>query len=112
MKAFVTGGNGFVGSAVIRRLLAEGHSVRTLVRPTSDTRMLEGLSVKQVTGTLDDVNILQQAMSGCDWVFHVAALYAYWGYTWDEFICSNVEGTRNVLEAASHASIRRIVHTR
>ncbi len=111
MKTFVTGGTGFVGSAVIRRLLADGHEVLALVRPGANTRMLEGLPVERVSGGLGDAPALEKAMSGCGWVFHVAALYAYWGYTWDEFHQSNVEGTRRVLEAATRAGARRIVHT-
>lgn len=111
MKAFVTGGTGFVGSAVIRKLLAKGHQVRALVRSGANTRMLDGLSVERVSGNLSDSTLLQKAMIGCEWVFHVAALYAYWGYTWDEFYRSNVEGTRHVLEAAAKSNIMRIVHT-
>ncbi len=111
MKAFVTGGTGFVGSAVIRRLLEDGHAVRTLVRPGSSARMLDGLPVEQVTGDLSDRSILHSAMAGCQWVFHVAALYAYWGYTWDQFYRSNVEGTRNVLIASLQTDVERIVYT-
>jgi dihydroflavonol-4-reductase len=111
MKVFLTGGSGFVGSAVLRRLLKAGHSVRTLVRQNSNTRMLDGLPVERILGNLSDSAALRQGMTGCDWVFHVAALYAYWGYPWEEFYRSNVEGTRNVLEAAAQAGVRRIVHT-
>lgn len=111
MKAFITGGTGFVGSAVIRKLLAAGHEVRALVRPGTNTRMLEGLSIERVSGDLSDAAVLQQAMTDCQWVFHVAALYAYWGYTWDDFYQSNVDGTRRVLEAAAQSRVRRIVYT-
>jgi dihydroflavonol-4-reductase len=111
MRTFVTGGTGFVGSAVIRKLSAENHEVRALVRPGSNTRMLEGLPVERVIGDLSDISILQQAMTGCDWVFHVAALYALWGYTWDEFQQTNVEGTRRVMKAAQRSGVKRIVHT-
>ena len=74
-------------------------------------RMLDGLSVERVSGDLSNVTILEKAMTGCEWIFHVAALYAYWGYTWDEFYQSNVEGTRRVLEAAAKSKVQRIVHT-
>ncbi len=111
MKAFVTGGTGFVGSAVIRKLLAEGHQVCALVRNGANTRMLDGLPVERVSGDLSNVSLLQNAMTGCDWIFHVAALYAYWGYSWDEFYQSNVDGTRHVLEAAAKSNVKRIVHT-
>ncbi len=111
LKVFVTGGNGFVGSAVIRRILAGGHQVRTLVRPGSSARMLEGLPVDRVTGDLGEKGILQEAMHDCHWVFHVAALYAYWGYAWEDFYQSNVEGTRNLLGAAAQTGVERIVYT-
>jgi dihydroflavonol-4-reductase len=111
MKSFVTGGTGFVGSAVIRRLLAAGHEVRALARPTANTRMLDGLPVERVSGDLSDVSVLQASMTGCGWVFHVAALYAYWGHTWDEFYQSNVLGTRHVLDAAARCGVQRVVHT-
>ncbi len=111
MKTFITGGTGFVGSAVIRKLLADGHAVRTLVRTGANTRQLDGLPVECVSGDLSDVAVLQRAMTGCEWIFHVAALYAYWGYTWDDFYQSNVEGTCNVLEAAVRSGVRRVVHT-
>jgi dihydroflavonol-4-reductase len=111
MKAFVTGGTGFVGSAVIRKLLAAGLDVRALVRPGTNTRMLDSLPVERVSGDLSDVSILQQAMVGCEWVFHVAALYSYWGHEWEEFYQTNVEGTRRVLDVAGQAGARRIVYT-
>lgn len=111
MQTFVTGGTGFVGSAVIRKLLAAGHEVRALVRPGTNTRMLDGLPVERVSGDLGDVPILQQAIAGCEWVFHVAALYAYWGYTWDDFHQTNVEGTRRVMEVAQRLGVKRIVYT-
>ena len=111
MRTFVTGGTGFVGSAVIRKLLGAGHEVRALVRPGTDTRMLDGLPVERLCGDLSDLSVLQQAMHGCDWVFHVAALYAYWGYPWEEFRQTNIEGTRRVMEAAKISAVKRIVHT-
>ena len=111
MKAFITGGTGFVGSAVIRKLLAAGHQVRALVRPGTNTRQLDGLPVERIEGDLANAGSLHTGMSGCQWVFHVAALYAYWGYIWDDFYQSNVEGTRRVLEAAARSGVQRIVHT-
>lgn len=111
MKAFVTGGTGFIGSAVIRRLLANGIQVRVLIRPHANTIMLENLPVERCTGDLSNVSVLVEGMRGCDWVFHVAALYAYWGYSWEDFYQTNVEGTRHVLEAARNSEVKRIVYT-
>jgi dihydroflavonol-4-reductase len=111
MKAFVTGGTGFIGGAVVRKLVEAGHQVRVLVRPKADTRQIEGLPVEKVVGSLEDVENLRRGMEGCDWVFHLAALYSYWGYRWEDFYRVNVEGTRHVLEVAREMDIRRIVHT-
>ncbi len=111
MQAFVTGGTGFIGGAVVRHLLDAGHRVRVLVRPEADTRQLDGLNVERVTGDLSDVDSLRRGITGCDWVFHVAALYSFWGFTWEDFREANVEGTRRVLDVAREAGTSRIVHT-
>lgn len=111
MRAFVTGGTGFVGGAVVRRLLEAGHEVRALVRPGTDTRQLDGLPVERIEGDLRDADSLQRGVAGCDHVFHVAALYSFWGHSWDDFFQVNVAGTRRVLEAARDEGVERIVHT-
>jgi dihydroflavonol-4-reductase len=111
MRAFVTGGTGFIGGAVVRRLLQAGHEVRALVRPGADTRQLDGLPVEQVAGDLRHGNDLRRGMAGCEWVFHIAALYSYWGYRWEDFYQTNVEGTRKVLEAARLEGVERLVYT-
>jgi dihydroflavonol-4-reductase len=111
MRAFVTGGTGFIGGAVVRHLLAEGHGVRALARPGADTRQLDGLPVEVVAGDLADLESLQKGISGCDWVFHVAALYSYWGHQPDDFYRTNVEGTRRVLETARREDVARVIYT-
>jgi dihydroflavonol-4-reductase len=111
MHAFVTGGTGFIGGAVVRRLTEAGHQVRVLVRPGADTRQLDGLAVERVDGSLGDGDSLRAGMAGCDWVFHVAALYSYWGHSQEDFYQTNVEGTRRVLETARQEGVKRIVHT-
>ena len=111
MRAFVTGGTGFIGGAVVRRLLAEGHQVRALVRPGAGTRQLDGLPVETVEGDLRDRESLQRGIAGNDWVFHVAALYSYWGHGADDFYQTNVEGTRRVMETAHQEGIARVVYT-
>jgi dihydroflavonol-4-reductase len=111
MHAFVTGGTGFIGGAVVRHLLKAGHTVQALVRPASDARQLDGLPVERVTGDLSDRESLRRGMAGCDWFFHIAALYSYWGHPWEDFYQANVLGTRNVLEVAREADVKRIVYT-
>ena len=111
MRAFVTGGAGFIGGAVVRRLLAEGYDVRTLVRPGDAAPLLEGVPVERIVGDLADLDALRRGAEGCDQVFHLAGLYSFWGHPWEEFYRSNVEGTRNALQTAWDAGASRIVYT-
>ena len=111
MRTFVTGGTGFVGGAVVRCLVARGHSVRALVRRGSTTRQLDGMPVEEVEGDLENGESLRRGIDGCEWVFHVAALYSYWGHPWEEFYQVNVEGTRRILEACAEAGVSRVVYT-
>lgn len=104
----VTGATGFIGWHVARKLLARGDSVRALVRPGSKVRELE---VEVVTGDLRDPDSLDRAVAGCGVVFHVAADYRLWARDPSELYRSNVEGTRNMLEAARKAAVDRVVYT-
>ena len=109
----VTGANGFVGSAVVRVLLARGLRVRVLVRPRSDRRNLAGLEVETAEGDLRDAAAVGAAVGGCGSVFHVAADYRLW--TRDRrgraLYESNVDGTMNVMRACAAAGVRRAVYT-
>jgi dihydroflavonol-4-reductase len=111
LKAFVTGATGFVGSHVARALAERGADLRLLVRSTSNPKNIESLSADRVIGDLSDPNSLEQAMSGCDTVFHVAADYRLWIRDPDQMYRSNVEGTKAVLEAARKNGVRRVVYT-
>ncbi len=111
MKTLITGATGFVGSAVLRRLIKTGHSVRTLIRPNSDRRNLAGLSVEICTGDLTDRASLDRALAGCSGLFHVAADYRLWVPKPREIYEANVTGTRNIMLAAAHAGVTRIVYT-
>ena len=111
MTALVTGATGFVGSAVARRLLAEGEAVRVLVRPHSDRGNLAGLDVEAIVGDLTDPASLARAVAGCDAVFHVAADYRLWIRDPDEMLRTNVEGSRAIVRAACEAGAHRIVYT-
>jgi len=111
MKAFVTGGSGFVGAHVVRSLLARGAEVRCLVRSTSPKVNLEGLEVELAVGDLTDRASLAKAVHGCDAVFHVAADYRLFVRRPEEMYASNVEGTRNVLAASAEAGVSKVVYT-
>lgn len=104
----VTGASGFIGWHVARLLSERGQKVRALVRPTSRLRELE---VEPVVGDLRDAGSLDRAVAGCERVFHVAADYRLWARHPQELYGSNVEGTRNLLEAARKHGVERFVYT-
>lgn len=110
MGVLVTGGTGFVGSRVVRRLLERGETVRCLARAHSPLRNLEGLPVQIVRGDLRDPDSLTDAVRGCRVVYHVAADYRLWSRDPAEIYRSNVEGTRHLLAAAERAGCERIVY--
>src|SRR5208337_3953789 len=111
MKCFVTGATGFLGSHVARQLLAKGADLRLLVRATSRTDNIADLPAESVVGDLRDSASLKTGMSGCEFVFHVAADYRLWARNGRELYESNVEGTRNVLQAARDTGVRRVIYT-
>jgi len=104
----VTGASGFLGWHVARLLCERGHKVRALVRPTSRITELEA---EPVAGDLRDPQSLEKAAAGCGLVFHVAADYRLWAADPSDLYRSNVDGTRNLLEAARRAGVERVVYT-
>ncbi|CAA9233524.1 Hopanoid-associated sugar epimerase HpnA [uncultured Coleofasciculus sp.] len=110
IRAFVTGGTGFIGANLVRLLAAEGYLVRALVRSSSNLDNLRDLDVELVTGDLNDPNLWQQ-MQGCQVLFHVAAHYSLWQRDRQLLYDYNVLGTRNVLACARKAKIERTIYT-
>jgi dihydroflavonol-4-reductase len=106
--ALVTGASGFLGWHVASLLIERGYTVRALVRRGSS---VSGLDVEAVPGNLCDPVSVHRAMEGCRLVFHVAADYRLWAKDPGELYRSNVDGTRNVLEAAKATGVRRVVYT-
>lgn len=111
MKTFVTGGTGFIGAAIVRALLKEGHEVRALVRPGSDRRNLAGLEVEPWEGDLLDPASLRQGLKGCGLLFHAAADYRLWTPDPAAMYLVNVDGTRTILQAALETGVSRVVYT-
>ncbi len=111
MKTLITGANGFIGSAVMRHLLGVGHDIRAVVRPGSDRRNLEGFPVEIVEGDLNDKVSLEQAVRGCNAVFHLAADYRLWIPDPDNMYQTNVKGTRELMLTSAEAGVEKIVYT-
>lgn len=111
MNCFVTGASGFIGSNLVHELTEQGHTVRALLRKNSDTRGLDGAQYEFVEGDLSNRDALKDAIRGCDWCFHVAASYSLWLPDYAPMYAANVDGTRNVLQAAAQAGCSRIVYT-
>lgn len=108
MKVLVTGGSGFLGLALCRALLAQGHQVTSYQRHISAP--LERLGVRQVLGALNDASKLAEAMHGQDAVLHNAAKASGWG-DWDDFYRTNVVGTQCVIAGCLQLGIRKLVYT-
>jgi dihydroflavonol-4-reductase len=111
MKVLVTGASGFIGGNLARQLVAQGYSVRALVRNHSSLKALEGLDIELAEGDLLEKETLEKALDGCEALFHVAAMYTFWA--WDpKFIYeTNVQGTENVILAAKAKGVKKIVYT-
>jgi nucleoside-diphosphate-sugar epimerase len=107
--AFVTGGSGFVGAALIRRLVADGWSVRALARSETAEAAVREAGAEAARGSLEDAGSLESAARGAEYVFHAAAKLGDYG-DWKAFRAVNVGGTRHLIKACRAAGVRRLVH--
>lgn len=110
-RCFITGATGFVGAHVARKLVDRGDLVTALVRSNSDLTLLRGMPVETVTGDLRDTDSLTAPMKGIDQLYHVAADYRLWARDPRDIFRSNVDGTRNIMEAAARQGVPRVVYT-
>ncbi len=111
MKVFITGGTGFIGSHVLKKLVARGDEVIALARSADGIEAVEALGAHGVRGDLDDLAVLRAAMQGCDVVFHIAAWYKLGGNDPEKMYHVNVGGTQNVLQTAFDAGVPKIIYT-
>jgi len=111
MKTLLTGATGFVGAAVLRRLVAAGHHVRAFVRPNGDRSNISGIDCEIAVGDLADPESIRRAVRGCDAVFHAAADYRLWVPDPERMSRVNVQGTVELIRAAAEAGAARIVYT-
>jgi nucleoside-diphosphate-sugar epimerase len=107
--AFVTGGSGFVGGALIERLRSEGWDVHALARSERAAARVRELGAEPAMGDLDDRDAMRAGAEGCEVAFHAAAKVEDWGDPAD-FERLNVRGTQNVIDACREAGVRRLVH--
>ncbi len=108
-KVLVTGANGFLGSAVVRQLVKDGHEVRALVRPTSDLSELSGLPFEKSFGDVTDIKSIENALPSIEAVFHLAGVIAYKSADRELMERVNVGGTRNILSAVAKSNVTRLV---
>lgn len=111
MDVAVTGATGFIGSAVVRKLLGAKRSVRAIVEPGANTKNLDGMNVERVTCDVTDGAKMARALSGCEALYHLAAVYKTWTPNPEIIYRVNVEGTVATLLAAERAKIPRVVYT-
>lgn len=107
--AFVTGGSGFIGGALVRRLAKEGWTVHGLARSDASAERIRRAGGRPVSGDLDDVEAMREGAQGCEVAFHAAAAVAEWGPP-GVYERLNVGGTQKALEACRAAGARRFVH--
>ncbi|MEX0682691.1 MAG: NAD-dependent epimerase/dehydratase family protein [Dehalococcoidia bacterium] len=109
MQTLVTGATGFLGSHIAERLVQRGDNVRALVRSSSRTSYLKSLGVELAYSDITDPDSLPAAMAGVDVVYHAAANVSDWG-PWHEYKTTTIDGTRNMLRAASRVGVGRFLH--
>ena len=111
MTTLVTGATGFIGSAVVRRLIDTGHKVRIMARSSSNLSNVADMPVEVVRGDLTEPLSVKKAMTGCEFLFHVAADYRLWVPDPEAMYRNNVQGTRNIMFEALRNGVRRVVYT-
>jgi nucleoside-diphosphate-sugar epimerase len=111
VKSLVTGATGFIGSNLVRYLCSQDYDVRAMVRATSDISELEDLPVDICHGEVRDPSLVQKAVKGCDFVFHLAGYAKSWARDCKIFQEVNVIGTENVLNACRRADVKKVVMT-
>ena len=111
MKVLVTGGSGLVGGSIVRTLLQQGNQVRVFARKTSKTEHLTARGVEIAYGDILDINSIKVALKGCTKLYHAAALYDLWGLDEQALMQTELEGTRNALDAALLGNVEKVIYT-
>jgi dihydroflavonol-4-reductase len=110
-KILVTGGTGFLGANLTRKLVNLGFEVRVFYRSGEHHPFLKGLSIQHFTGDITDKNALEAAMQGCEVVFHTVGNMSFWKADRPIQYKVNVEGTKTAIEVAKQCGVKRFMHT-
>ena len=111
MKVLVTGGTGFTGSALVLKLLEQGHAVRSLDYQKGIVYdKLEKAGAELVSGSIADADLVESSMEGIDFVFHLAAAFRELDVSNEHYYDVNVNGTRNVMDAAKKHGSKKVVY--
>src|SRR3972149_999939 len=110
MRVFVTGGTGFTGSHLTKRLVKDNHDVRALARHTSNTETLEKLGVDIIRGDITDRDIIFDAIKGTDWVFNIAAAFRETNLSDKQFYDVNYKSVKNILDGCFQYKVKKFVH--
>tara|TARA_B110000914_G_scaffold54904_1_gene47542 strand:+ start:2069 stop:3043 length:975 start_codon:yes stop_codon:yes gene_type:complete len=111
MKVFITGGTGYIGAHLIKELISQGHQVHALVRNIEKATQLPKEGLLLFKGDLGDSESIKEAMKGCDQVYHMGGDASIWAKDSSRYYTINVDGTRNVLDAALELNVKRVVFT-
>ena len=110
MKVLITGASGLLATNVIIQLLENGHSVKALIRDKSKSILQESDKLNLVEGDITNLQLLEAAGIGCDYIIHAAAETRQGLIDWNEYAKINIEGTRNVFDAAIKNGVKRIIY--
>jgi dihydroflavonol-4-reductase len=111
MKTLVTGATGFLGNAIARALQSNGVEIKLLIRETSNTSTIRDIDAEKVTGNLQDISSVKNALHDCQNLYHVAADYRLWSRRPQDLYDNNVIGTKNIMLAALESGLNRVVYT-
>ena len=110
MKVLITGGTGFIGQHLVRRMAQTNHELLCLARQTSDVTLFKELNLEIVYGDVTNKSSIVTAMQGCDWLIDLANVYDFWLPDPSLFTKVNITGTQNLMEAALETGISKVVH--
>lgn len=111
MATLVTGATGFIGSHIAKKLVDRGEHVKILLRKSSQTSNIDDIDVERVYGDVMDMDSVNEALKGCDTLYHTAGVASFRKEDYQKMEEINVKGTSNILNAALEAGIKKVVHT-